>query len=211
MGFLSSLGSAFGGLSGGLIGGIFNNASSISSQQRQNRYNREMWNMENEYNKPINQMNRLREAGVNPNMAFASGTGANTSAHFATSAGRDTSGLGNGFQHGLDNLLNVKQTLQNLRIAREAQSNATRETDASISVKKAEASRIRAETERLKRENYYNQGGSERDPFFLRMFKRSNRAVKKAVRDYKSQSYTARDAMRDILIDSGLNPTEFGY
>lgn len=31
------------------------------------------WNKQNEYNKPINQMARLKEAGLNPNLAYGSG------------------------------------------------------------------------------------------------------------------------------------------
>lgn len=40
--------------------------------------NLDMWNRVNEYNLPINQMQRLDEAGLNPNMMYGTGQGANT-------------------------------------------------------------------------------------------------------------------------------------
>lgn len=36
--------------------------------------NLQMWNLENEYNHPINQMVRLRDAGLNPNLVYGTGT-----------------------------------------------------------------------------------------------------------------------------------------
>lgn len=45
---------------------------------RQSNWNREMWDLQNEYNLPANQMQRLRDAGLNPNLvagqAAAGGT-----------------------------------------------------------------------------------------------------------------------------------------
>lgn len=69
----------------GLLGGIVNNVGANSRQKKQNEANRElaeyqwnknleMWNMQNEYNNPANQMSRLREAGLNPNMVYGSGS-----------------------------------------------------------------------------------------------------------------------------------------
>jgi len=33
-----------------------------------------MWKMQNEYNSPLNQMKRLKEAGLNPNLMYGKGT-----------------------------------------------------------------------------------------------------------------------------------------
>lgn len=86
MGFLSSLGpaimtglgGALGGLPGAVIGGgvsyLFNSMSQNrqnSLQQRNNRY----WA---DYNSPINQMARLRAAGLNPALVYGNGQLANT-------------------------------------------------------------------------------------------------------------------------------------
>lgn len=65
----------------GLLETGFNVASSLTGGlsnlitdklQNQYAYNREleMWNRSNEYNKPIHQMERLREAGLNPNLVY---------------------------------------------------------------------------------------------------------------------------------------------
>ena len=45
-----------------------------------------MWQMNNEYNTPLNQMKRLQEAGVNPNLAFSNGQLSNVSASSPRSA-----------------------------------------------------------------------------------------------------------------------------
>lgn len=37
---------------------------------RQSNWNREMWELQNEYNLPANQMQRLRDAGLNPNLIY---------------------------------------------------------------------------------------------------------------------------------------------
>lgn len=39
-------------------------------QQQQNAYELQLWNMANEYNSPAMQMDRFREAGLNPNLAY---------------------------------------------------------------------------------------------------------------------------------------------
>lgn len=156
------------GLFGDIFGGIFGNASSISSQQRQNRYNLSQWNRENEYNKPINQMSRLREAGVNPNLAFASGSGGNISAHSFGSVGRDTSGtsaIGQGVGNIADNFLNFKMNYQMLKNSRQSQVNSNKETDANVALKLAEVDKVRAETENVKKSHKFI--GSQPQPWMV--------------------------------------------
>lgn len=48
-------------------------ASSNAAQKRQNRYNEEMVNKQNEYNSPAAQMERYRQAGINPYLAMSAG------------------------------------------------------------------------------------------------------------------------------------------
>ena len=67
------------------------NAFSQSSENRKNRqfqqaenqksreYNTEMWNKNNEYNTITNQMQRFKDAGVNPHLAYQNGSPMNTS------------------------------------------------------------------------------------------------------------------------------------
>lgn len=63
--------------------GIVNNTMEMANQQINARYQRqfaeeeykrnlEQWNRENEYNLPINQMARLKQAGLNPRMIYGS-------------------------------------------------------------------------------------------------------------------------------------------
>lgn len=74
---------------GGLLDSIFGNRSrrraQRESERRQHGYNMElaqfnfdksleMWNLENAYNDPTAQMRRLREAGINPHLAYAQGS-----------------------------------------------------------------------------------------------------------------------------------------
>jgi len=75
------------GMSGGSVFGalislgssLINNNANKKAQQRQNRYNKaeaelayqrqmEMWNLQNQYNSPANQMQLMTQAGLNPNM-----------------------------------------------------------------------------------------------------------------------------------------------
>lgn len=41
--------------------------------QQQNQWNQEQWERENEYNTPVNQIGRLKQAGLNPDLAYGSG------------------------------------------------------------------------------------------------------------------------------------------
>ena len=83
LGGTSLLGSALGGLSQRK-----NTKTSIQEQRaenqktreynlmlakQQNAWNLEQWHRENEYNDPQQQMNRLRKAGLNPNLAYENG------------------------------------------------------------------------------------------------------------------------------------------
>lgn len=49
------------------------NKRNIILQMMQNQWQEHMMDKQNEYNKPINQMKRLQEAGLNPNLVYGSG------------------------------------------------------------------------------------------------------------------------------------------
>ncbi len=66
-----------GSIATSVINGLFQNHANKSNQRfaleqqrRQNAFNLEMWNRQNAYNSPIAQMQRLRQAGLNPNLAY---------------------------------------------------------------------------------------------------------------------------------------------
>lgn len=67
--------SAAGSLLSGLVGAgsqASANAKNMELAEYQFDKNVEMWNMMNKYNLPINQMERLRAAGLNPNLVYGS-------------------------------------------------------------------------------------------------------------------------------------------
>lgn len=57
---------------------LLNSASNVWLQQNANQANKDLWREQSEYNKPINQLARLREAGLNPNLIYGSGGVQNT-------------------------------------------------------------------------------------------------------------------------------------
>lgn len=83
---ISAVITAGAGLLNGIFGGIFGadandatNQTNLELQARQNAWNLEQWNRNNEYNTPLNQIKRLKEAGLNPNLMYGQGTTGNSS------------------------------------------------------------------------------------------------------------------------------------
>lgn len=79
--FFGSLASAGGSLVGSIANGLFGGAQ-VRRQLKANKelaqyqfdLNRQQWQAENEYNSPKAQMQRLKEAGLNPNLVYGSGS-----------------------------------------------------------------------------------------------------------------------------------------
>lgn len=82
---MSLLGAAGISAGAGLIGGLINKIGQKKTEQRQIEHNKEladyqyskdleMWETQNQYNKPQNQMSRLKDAGLNPNLVYGTGT-----------------------------------------------------------------------------------------------------------------------------------------
>lgn len=66
---------------GGLVGGLAsaganlymnerNNEANAAQARLQNQWNIEQWNRENEYNLPVNQVQRMKDAGLNPGLYY---------------------------------------------------------------------------------------------------------------------------------------------
>lgn len=79
------------GAVGNLVSQLIGNRQEKRNQERQHEYNRElsetqyqrdleMWNKANEYNSPLEQMDRLKKAGLNPNLVYGNGATATSSA-----------------------------------------------------------------------------------------------------------------------------------
>ena len=79
-GILGSLGAVLGGPIGGLVGSLgaslIGNRGAKNRQQLADRKNIQFWEMQNAYNTPKQQMARLKDAGLNPNLIY--GSNANT-------------------------------------------------------------------------------------------------------------------------------------
>lgn len=71
-GLISGIGSLLGGILG-MSAQSSANAKNMELAEYAFDKNLEMWNKQNDYNLPINQMDRLRAAGLNPNLVYGSG------------------------------------------------------------------------------------------------------------------------------------------
>lgn len=113
-------------LAGSLVNSVFN----IGAAKRQRKFQREMadyaytkdlemWQRANEYNAPAAQMERLKEAGLNPNMVYGSGSAVgNTSTQTPKYQKYDTPTAA--FQ--LPMMANVLNQYQDLRIKKQEES-----------------------------------------------------------------------------------------
>lgn len=70
----AALVSGAGSVLGSLVSGGMNYRNTKKLMKYQNQMNVENWKMENQYNSPLAQIARLREAGLNPSMVYTSGT-----------------------------------------------------------------------------------------------------------------------------------------
>ena len=135
------------------IGGAFNsifqgrqNRKNREFQERENQINRQfavdMWNKQNEYNLPTNQMQRLRDAGINPHLAYGNGQPMNTSNAPATPSGIGSMPQGIAPQMNIGEIFNALMTKAQIK-QMEAQTEKT----------KAEKEEVEARTEGIGKDN----------------------------------------------------------
>lgn len=69
-------------ISGGLnlLGGWMQNKANAQNAKDAQAFEQKMWEQSNEYNSPLNQMQRLKDAGLNPNLVYGSGSVAGNTA-----------------------------------------------------------------------------------------------------------------------------------
>ena len=80
--WISALATPLTGLINGISGASAQDSANETNIQlaRENReWNEKMWNLNNEYNLPIKQIERLKQAGLNPNLMYGQGTVGNSS------------------------------------------------------------------------------------------------------------------------------------
>lgn len=113
-------------IAGGLsaLGNIYSSHMQ-KSINRDNIYNQwQMWNASNEYNSPINTINRYKEAGLNPALMYGNvspGYASNMNMATSHAPSYDFSGVGDA----ISNALNYKQRERQIEIAEKNQQLAT--------------------------------------------------------------------------------------
>lgn len=106
-----------------------------AENQKARDYNTEMWNKNNEYNTITNQMQRFKDAGVNPHLAYQNGSPMNTSnAPASSNASSMPAGVAPRFETG--------QILQAMLMKSQIQN-----VEADTEKKRAEASNIGQNTQ----------------------------------------------------------------
>lgn len=105
MGSIGQIGAASISATSDLINNGLNMWNTWRSNEQAYDQSRKLWDLNNEYNKPINQMKRLEEAGLNPFLVYGNGATGNTSSQPSS-----PSVQGNRFNiKGLENLVLAKQ------------------------------------------------------------------------------------------------------
>lgn len=69
------LGGAIVSGAGSLFSSLLGNSGNRKAQERANKMNIKFWEMQNAYNHPVEQMARLKQAGLNPNLIYGGSTG----------------------------------------------------------------------------------------------------------------------------------------
>lgn len=92
----------------------------IALQDRQNQFNLDMWNRQNEYNSPKAQMQRLADAGLNPNLAYGSLSGNVAMNAPQASTGGVSARYQNSDENVSDNLARI-QAIANAKLAMDKQ------------------------------------------------------------------------------------------
>lgn len=136
-GALAGIGSVVGGLFGS-SGQSSANKTNLKIARESFAHNQKMWQLQNDYNSPVNQMARYREAGLNPHMMYGSVSSGNSTNVPEFDAPRMenayqslANGISGGFNTFSDTLFRAKQL------------------DADLSVKNAQANRLNAEADAI--------------------------------------------------------------
>lgn len=88
------------------------NQANKELMQMQNQFNVQQWQRQQEYNLPINQMKRLRDAGINPSLAYTNGVQGNTASTAPSASSTPTmvsSTFSNPFTELMDSILKNQQ------------------------------------------------------------------------------------------------------
>lgn len=230
----ATVGSAFGPLGtgigagvGALVGGLGNligtnsaNKQNMKLQRQQQDFNVKLWNMQNAYNTPDAQKQRLLAAGINPwqmtNSANPSGT-ANTAPQSVAPAQVQPLNYGNAIMSGLSNMMQMMTTISqadkaraDAELARENANNVHIMTPAQLGLTKAQTNQsVAAEGELQARGGLDNaQEGLLKDQDKLLYFETQLRykygdKLDKAQLDNITQSTKESAQHVNLMIDQG--------
>lgn len=128
-----------------LVSDIIYSDSTKKREKRAREWNRKQWDDQNKYNHPLEQMRRLKEAGLNPNLIYGSSPGQATGNAGQTHKGqapeyRLNNPIGQGINTFFDtkvkqatsNNLDSLSTLNDVRTATEIQTKRLRGTEADL-------------------------------------------------------------------------------
>lgn len=109
------------------------NKTNVQLSKEAREWDLEMWNRQNQYNLPANQIKRLRDAGLNPNLAYGSGS---VAGNVTSSAPRS-------------NVPRVENTMNNLNILNSAVSALSAYNDTVVKQNSAKLIEEKIKTEQL--------------------------------------------------------------
>ena len=121
------------------IGGLWSNHQNAKENQKNREWSEKMWHLNNEYNLPVNQIQRFKDAGLSPALAYGEGTSSLSSYAGNMSASR-------GYQNPAS--FNIAQIAQ-LKIQDKIADSEVKKNDAEAYKATAEGNRISTENEVL--------------------------------------------------------------
>lgn len=139
-GTFSSLGE--GGWVNDLFNGYHNSTSGQSQQDDANRMAMKSWQLANDYNHPIQQMERLKAAGLNPNLVYGSGSVAGNTTSAPSLVGGGVSTKTESAIRGLNQVLSFAQGKATIDQTRAS----TQASAAAAGASSAQAANLNAQT-----------------------------------------------------------------
>lgn len=82
----------------GIVSGLWNDITGVTAQSREFSQQEYLQDKQNEYNKPINEMARMKEAGINPNVAASGIAGNGSPSASPAQVSSNTQGASNALQ-----------------------------------------------------------------------------------------------------------------
>lgn len=208
----------------GLVGGLFDNkersdgqaaanAMNLQLAREQQNWNLEQWNRQNEYNLPSAQMQRIKEAGLNPALFYGNGTQSNTAQDVAGYTRPQVENVKRGFD-AFSNVASMASTGAQMAITEAHRKNVEEDTlnkalqgagIASDNVKKAEDAKIAPEMAKYNLAQAQQNVSKVRNDIALTQqntsLARQNVRGKRLENDYKEQTFESKVGQEEQRLD----------